>query len=155
MLKTNTFFQFFYKLSIDMYIINSFTFVQKPLAFELYGLIIIVFYCCGCCKKTFIGIVVIIRIKIILKFFNMIQIFYGIVQYRYGTGYQYFVVFSFDLFSLTKKMMFLRRICLLAFSYVSKFSGTYPVNRRTFKLLLYGRPNNQTPFEKNTHYTTF
>ena len=121
-----------------MYIINSFTFVQKPLAFELYGLIIIVFYCCGCCKKTFIGIVIIIRIKIILKFFNMIQIFYGIVQYRYGTTVGIFRC----LFSLTKKMMFLRRICLLAFSYVSKFSGTYPVNRRTFKLLLYGRPNN-------------
>ena len=44
MLKTNTLFKFINKLSYDMYIINSFTMVQKPLAFELYGLITIVFH---------------------------------------------------------------------------------------------------------------
>ena len=44
MLKTNTLFKFINKLSNDMDIINSFTLVQKPLAFELYGLITIVFH---------------------------------------------------------------------------------------------------------------
>ena len=44
MLKTNTLFKSINKLSNDMYIVNSFTLVQKPLAFELYGLIAIVFY---------------------------------------------------------------------------------------------------------------
>ena len=44
MLKPSALFKFINKLSNDMYIINSFTLVQKPLAFELYGLITIVFH---------------------------------------------------------------------------------------------------------------
>ena len=76
MLKTSALFKSINKLSNDIYIVNSFTLVQKPLAFELYGLITIVFHWSDRCEKTFIGIVIIIRIKIILKFFNLIQIFY-------------------------------------------------------------------------------
>ena len=44
MLKTNTLFKFIIKISNDMHIINTFTLVQQPLAFELYGLITIVFH---------------------------------------------------------------------------------------------------------------
>ena len=44
MLKTSALFKFINKLYNDMYIINSFTLVQKPSAFELYGLNTIVFH---------------------------------------------------------------------------------------------------------------
>ena len=133
MLKTNTFFVFFHKLSNDMYFISSFTLVQKPLAFELYGLLQHYFLLTHLLWNFFIRI-----------FDNKTRNYFEYLQcdsnlpllYLHKDSYQSWNLSKY--FRWQKNIIFLRIIYLLVFFRVSEFWSTWPVSECMFKIVPYG-----------------